>query len=273
MNKLILFLLLFPTLVFGSDKDYYHTKINDADVYIMSLKSFERDSNILIYDSKMAEEYNKKLFPTGKYFTNTNIVIIKKGKNNILIDTGYPDTVKSLENALKIAGLKFTDITHIIYSHIHFDHIGGMLLNGKPTFPNAILYINEDEYDYFFNKAKDKSAETAKTILAPYKDKIKLFTKGIINNEFKEITAVPAYGHTPGHSLISIKDKNTDIIFVSDIFHAYELQMKYPKTAVIYDVDKKQAIKTRLDLLKKYTDSSTLIVGSHTPFYNPVTWK
>lgn len=49
--------------------------------------------------------------------------------------------------------------------------------------------------------------------------------------------------------------------------------MKYPKTAVIYDVDKKQAIKTRLDLLKKYTGSSTLIVGSHTPFYNPVTWK
>lgn len=118
MKKLIL--LLFPTLVFGADKDYYHTKINDADVYIMSLKSFERGSNILIYDSKKA---------------------------------------------------------------------------------------NEDEYNYFFNKAKDKSAETAKTILAPYKDKIKLFTKGIINNEFKEITAVPAYGHTPGHSLINIKDK------------------------------------------------------------------
>lgn len=149
MKKILLFLLLFPSFLFAAEKEYYHTKINGADVYITSLKSFPRDNSILIMDNG-AIQYSKKIFPNGKYATNTNIMIIKKGKNNILIDTGYPDTINSLQKALKIAGLKFNDITHIIFTHLHFDHIGGMINNNKPTFPNAKIYINKVEYDYFF---------------------------------------------------------------------------------------------------------------------------
>lgn len=272
MKKIILFLLLCPSFLFAAEKEYYHTKINNADVYITSLKSFPRDNSILIIDNDAAK-YSKKIFPNGKYTTNTNIVIIKKGKNNILIDTGYPDTINSLQKALKIAGLKFSDITHIIFTHLHFDHIGGMINNNKPTFPNAKIYINKVEYDYFFKKANDKSAETAKKLLAPYKNNIKLFSQGVIDNDFKEITAINAYGHTPVHSMINIKDKNTDLLFIADIFHAYEIQMKYPNTAVIYDTNKDMAVKSRIKVMNKSKGTNTLIVGSHTPFYKPVTWK
>lgn len=272
MKKIVLFLLLFPSLLFAAEKEYYHTKINNADVYITSLKSFPRDNSILVIDNEAAK-YSKEIFPNCKYTTNTNIVIIKKGKNNILIDTGYPDTINSLQKALKIAGLKFSDITHIIFTHLHFDHIGGMINNNKPTFPNAKIYKNKVEYDYFFKKANDKSAETAKKLLAPYKNNIKLFSQGVIDNDFKEITAINAYGHTPGHSMINIKDKNTDLLFIADIFHAYEIQMKYPKTTVIYDVDKDMAVKSRIKVMNKYKGTNTLIVGAHTPFYKPVTWK
>lgn len=77
MKKIILFLLLFPSLLFAAEKEYYHTKINNADVYITSLKSFPRDNSILIIDNEAAK-YSKEIFPNGKYTTNTNIVIIKK---------------------------------------------------------------------------------------------------------------------------------------------------------------------------------------------------
>lgn len=273
MKKYILLFLLFPILLFADENKYYHTKINNADVYIISLKDFLRDTNILIPDDKKAEETIKKTYPDGKYITKTNVVIVKKGKRNILVDTGYPDTIDSLKKALNVAGLEFKDITDVIFSHVHFDHIGGMVYNNKPLFPKAQIYINKYEYDYFFNKAKDKSAETAKKLLAPYKNNIKLYTEGIIDNSFKEITAVAGYGHTPGHTVIKIKDNKKEVLFLADIFHCYDVQMKHPKTAVIYDVDKEKAVKSRIDIMNKYKNTDTLITGAHTPFTIPVKWK
>ncbi len=73
--------------------------------------------------------------------------------------------------------------------------------------------------------------------------------------------------------MINIKDKNTDLLFIADIFHAYEIQMKYPNTAVIYDTNKDMAVKSRIKVMNKSKGTNTLIVGSHTPFYKPVTWK
>lgn len=89
MKKIILFLLLFPSLLFAAEKEYYHTKINNADVYITSLKSFPRDNSILIIYNDAAK-YSKKIFPNGKYTTNTNIVIIKKGKNTLIVGAHTP---------------------------------------------------------------------------------------------------------------------------------------------------------------------------------------
>lgn len=273
MMKYLLLFLLFPVLLFAGNDSYYHTKINDADVYVISLKDFVRDLSILVPDNKKGQEIIKTTYPEGKYATKTNIVIYKKGKKNILVDTGYPDTIDSLKKALKIAGLEFKDITDIIFTHLHFDHIGGMVYKNKATFPNATVYINNVEYDYFFNKAKDKSAETAKKLLAPYKNKIKLYSEGVIDNSFKDITAIFAPGHTPGHSLINIKGNKNDLLFIADIFHTYDVQVKRPEITVIYDVDKKTAVKSRKDVMKKYKNTNTLIVGAHTPFSTPVLWK
>lgn len=146
------------------------------------------------------------------------------------------------------------------------------------VFPNAYIYINENDYNYFCGTGKTddsmkKTVENSRKIFAPYKDKIKFYKEGVIDEKIKEIKAVSAYGHTPGHSLINISDKNKELLFVSDLFHIYNMQIKYPKTPVGFDTDKKEAVDTRLNIIKKYTGTNTLIVGSHTPFSIPVTWK
>lgn len=64
-----------------------------------------------------------------------------------------------------------------------------------------------------------KTVENSRKIFAPYKDKIKFYKEGVIDEKIKEIKGVSAYGHTPGHSLINISDKNKELLFVSDLFH------------------------------------------------------
>lgn len=59
---------------------------------------------------------------------------------------------------------------------------------------------------------------------------------------------------------------------MADLFHIYNVQMKYTETAVSFDVDKKAAVKSRSEIIKKYKGTDTLITGSHTPFSAPVLW-
>ncbi|MDY5051515.1 MAG: MBL fold metallo-hydrolase [Candidatus Mucispirillum faecigallinarum] len=280
MKKLLLIIMMTAALnVYAvENKDCFKENIAGAEVYVCSVKDNNLNTKILVTDSKEVIDYNKKVNPEGVSKNKHNVMIIKKDGNNVLVDTGYPDTINMLKLVLKSAGLEPKDITHVILTHGHYDHIGGLTENGRAVFPNAYIYINENDYNYFCGTGKTddsmkKTVENSRKIFAPYKDKIKFYKEGVIDEKIKEIKAVPAYGHTPGHSLINISDKNKDLLFVSDLFHIYNVQIKYPKTPVSFDTDKKEAVNTRLNIIKKYKGTNTLITGSHTTFSIPVTWK
>ena len=283
MKKIIILLTVMVTCFTAAaaeKENCYKDNIAGADVYICSVKDNNLTTKILLSDNKEVIDYNSKVNPKGYMENKHNVMIIKKGKNNILVDTGFADTISSLKNALKTSGLEFKDITHIILTHAHFDHIGGLVQNEKAVFPNADIYINEKEYEYFCKSdlskvsgSVKKSMENVRNILSKYNGRIKYYAEGIIDNNIKEITSIAAYGHTPGHSLINIKDKNKCLIFIADLFHIYNVQIKYPETTVSFDMDKNAAFKKREEILKKYKGTNTQITGSHTPFSAPVSWK
>lgn len=282
MKKVIVLIAVMMTYITAAaaEKDNcYKDNIAGAEVYVCSVKDNNLTTKILLSSDKKVIDYNNKVNPKGYIENKHNVMIIKKGKYNILVDTGFADTVNSLKNALKTSGLEVKDITHIILTHAHFDHIGGLVQNEKAVFPNADIYINEKEYNYFCRSdlnevsgSAKKNMENVRNILSKYNGRIKYYKEGIIDNNIKEITAVAAYGHTPGHSLINIKDKNKNLLFIADLMHIYNVQIKYPETAVSFDMDKNAAVKKREEILKKYKGTNTQITGSHTPFSAPVLW-
>lgn len=151
-----------------------------------------------------------------------------------------------LEN-LATFGLQPQDIHEIFLSHIHGDHIGGLLdVDNNPIFPNATIFISRLEKDHFSNYA----------IFQVYEKRLRLFEfDGTFLSE--GITPVSIIGHTPGHSGFFIQNGNDSLIVWGDLVHSLALQVRFPQISDNFDMNPSQAAESRQHFLanvanKKY---------------------
>jgi glyoxylase-like metal-dependent hydrolase (beta-lactamase superfamily II) len=207
----------------------------------------------------------KQAIPDGTFPNATNAFLVKAGNKTVLFDTGYG---KNLFDNLKKLGKTTANIDAIVLTHMHGDHIGGLLRNGKKAFPSAELYISKPEYDYWMSDAAGNATQ-ARNVINAYKDKLHLFTPGSIEDAkelFPGIRSVAAYGHTPGHTGYMVESNGSKLFIWGDLTHAMAIQMPFPEVAVTYDVDPKKAVESRLKLLKYLSDNNIRIAGMHIQF-------
>lgn len=257
MSRIFLILGVLASFVFA---DSYHTKIADTDLYVISVAKREPPTAKLIaYDDKSGE-----LIKNTKTRANEHNVMLLKGANfTALIDTGFTDTIDVLRDKLNKIGVKFDDITHVIVTHAHFDHVGGVLgASGERNFKNAVMMIDKTEYDFWLNSDNERVKNALKSF-----EKVEFFEreKPLFDAKAK-IWAISAYGHTPGHNMIGVEDGSNRLVFVADLLHVYDVQIADPMIAVAFDNDKNEAVKARLEV----KDGKTLVIGTHVPFSKPI---
>lgn len=248
----ILALGLGSNLVANSDFSVGENKISIISVTqnAVSLKNilFQSDEN----EAWAREFYSKNTAPK-----NEHNVLLVRGKNyTALVDTGYEKTKDALINAVKKYGLEPKDITHIIITHAHPDHIGGL-----GAFSEAKILLNADEKDFWA-----KQTDISKLNISYFKAGDELIQKG------SKIRAIAAYGHTPGHTLVAFENEQNqkEFIFVADIFHFYDLQIKAPVVAASFDDNKSMAIDARKAVMSELIEAKTKFIGTHMPFKAPV---
>lgn len=199
----------------------------------------------------------------------SNIFLINTKKELILIDAGSGNSLeKSMGLAPKniaLSGYKTKDINKILLTHAHPDHANGLTVDGKMIYPNATVYLNKADYDFWI-----KVTPNLKAIFEPYQKKKQfvLFNTGdkIIN----EVTAVSLPGHTSGHTGYEISSNGEKMLFWGDIIHDAEVQLSNMNVEIIlgkYDEARvTEELKTAKEIVDQVTKNKELIGGAHLPF-------
>ena len=190
--------------------------------------------------------------------SSMSCILLKTEGKTILLDAGLGAPFSQMLRKLKEQGVSPDELELIYITHLHPDHIGGLIKEGKKVFPKARVYVNRVEAEAWLGMNSD-NAKLAKTVLEVYKDRLHLFEAG--DTLEGGVKSIAAYGHTPGHTVFQ-KDS---ILIIADLIHGAALQLKHPEYCPSYDMNPEAARQSRLRILEYARDNNLTMYGMHLP--------
>jgi len=243
---------------------------DDCDVYAIQDQA-----------NRMSGSLFRSIDPASKvellasYPASVNVFLLRKHETDqyLLIDAGFGNTKSQLLKSLASLGIAREKISAVFITHIHPDHVGGLLTpDGKVAFPSAKIYIAKKEY---ISWRQDPARMRLGAFLRPYGNALVLVD---YEKDSTGLGMIPhCYpGHTPGHTVYTYPAKHHDsghktlnetLWFVGDIVHAADLQIPHPDFCARYDMAPKTAVASRNALLLH----SSPWFGAHLPFPGKIT--
>jgi glyoxylase-like metal-dependent hydrolase (beta-lactamase superfamily II) len=224
------------------------------------------------------KQYLANDFLSDPVATSINAYVIDTGIKIVLIDTGAGDSMGAkLGNVaveLRAAGYDPEQIDEVLLTHMHPDHVGGLVVAGQPAFPRAVVRASREEADYWLDPAQleaapaaDKSRyQLAADMLGPYL-KLGRFKTFESNATLESgIQAIASSGHTPGHTSYEVKSRGEKLLVWGDLVHVAAVQFPNPAVALRFDVDSKAATAQRTRAFKEAAAGRYWIAGAHLPF-------
>jgi len=244
----------------GEDDGIYSTKVGQYEVYV--LVESERDGNTSILVGA-DEAVLKRYIPAEGFKHTANAILIKTPKQNILIDTGTGAGGIIVEKIKKL-GVQPENIDAVLITHLHGDHFGSLQKDGAAVFSKAKIYLSAKELEYFTKTQVNQGAVAA---LKPYGAKVTTFEPGELGKKLKEVLPgifpIAAYGHTPGHTLYLIENKNEKLLIIGDLLHIALVQFPIPEISATYDTDQKAAATVRRQVLDYAAKNKIPVAGMH----------
>ena len=189
------------------------------------------------------------------FFTPT---VVNTGNALILFDTGL--NAEGTTAALAEAGYSPDQVDVVVITHMHGDHIGGLMAEGSPTFPNARYATGQVEFDAWAKMDNDNFD----TKMRPLADSTTMMADGA--SAFSGHTAMAAFGHTPGHMVHMIESEGAALLLAADFANHYVWSLAHPDWEVKFDMDKPAAAATRRRLLDMMAADRLPFVGYHMPW-------
>lgn len=196
--------------------------------------------------------------PTDKsqfFFTPS---IVNTGSELVLFDTGLNGA--GITTTLAAAGYTPDQVDVVVLTHMHGDHIGGMMTDGAPTFPNARYVTGATEHNHWSaagNEGFDKNVK-------PMNDKMTFLDDG--GSVASGVTAMVAAGHTPGHMGYMLESGGQQLALVADLANHYIWSLAYPDWEVKFDMDKAMAAQSRRKVLGMLAADKVPMIGYHMPW-------
>jgi glyoxylase-like metal-dependent hydrolase (beta-lactamase superfamily II) len=264
---------------------YYRMMLGEFEITAMFDGIVDLDAGLLqdISEKEVRDLLARKLISDPhKIPAPTNCYLVNTGKKLVLVDAGggafFGRGLGRLTKNLAASGYKPEQIDAVLITHLHPDHVGGLLdAQGKPAFPNAVVCLAKAENDYWLSDVEPK-------VPAEYKEHLKKARRMVADiakpylatNRWKTlagsslpisgIKAVPIPGHTPGHTAYEIRSEGQTLLIIGDTIHVAAVQFARPDAAVSFDSDPKQAVATREALFRRIADGKTFVADMHIAF-------
>ena len=228
-------------------------------------------------DQAVGEAFAAIGLPRDKLSLTFTPLAIRTAAGVVLIDTGFgaggpPGTGQLLAN-MQAAGIRPQDVSTVLISHFHGDHISGLRgADGTPNFPNAVVAVPQPEWDFWMDDARMQAApEGMKPNFALVRKSFGAGLPGLSRFAWGEqvlpgITAVQANGHTPGMSAFRIESGSAAMMFVADITNNPLIFARHPEWQAVFDMDPLQAVTTRKALLDQAAADRLRLSFFHAPF-------
>ena len=249
---------------------YSHYKVGDFIVTtLLSGSSMGSEPQKTFGMNVSAEEFEKasaeNLIASDAFKAFFTPTIVNTGSDVVLFDTGLGGEIPGIVPALAGAGYSPEDVTILVLTHMHPDHIGGLMTGGNPTFPNAKIFTGSAEYNFWSKmEAGNRVGDMVASMVKPMAEKITFLDDG--GSVTGGITAMAAFGHTPGHMTYMLESNGQQLLIAADTANHYVWSLAHPDWEVRFDADKAAAAASRRKLLGMLAADKTPFIGYHMPF-------
>jgi glyoxylase-like metal-dependent hydrolase (beta-lactamase superfamily II) len=259
---------------------YYRMMLGDFEVTALSDGTVKLPVGKLLGNTtpeKVASALSQN-FLQDPLETSVNGFLINTGTKLILIDTGaanlFGPTLGNLVNNLKASGYQPEQVDEVYITHMHADHVGGLMSGDKLAFPNAIVRADQHDADFWLSQANLDAApkenkgffQGAMASVNPYV-KAGKFKSFLGNTELSPgIKATSSYGHTVGHTTYVIESKGQKLVLWGDLMHVASVQFPEPSVVMGFDTDVKAAAVERKKAFADAAKEGYWVAGAHISF-------
>jgi glyoxylase-like metal-dependent hydrolase (beta-lactamase superfamily II) len=187
----------------------------------------------------------------------------------VLVDTGLGAVKAPIAGAEMVGGhfleslasygVSPTEVTDVVFTHLHFDHVGWATKHGEVVFPNATYRCDQRDWDHFVTG--DPAGGGARK-LRPISDRLSTWDRdGAI---LRGLDAMAAPGHTPGSTIVVVSDGSARALLLGDVVHC-PVELVDDEWAGMGDVDPQLAKRTRIALAREIEGKDLPVAAAHFP--------
>ena len=261
----------------------YALRVGEIDVMVVSDGVLLLPGAMLGHNADPAVRaawLNDMFLPPDVFEWALNAVVVRSGSRTVLIDAGlgaeFPEFAGAgqLARRLEAAGLGLESLTEVVLTHMHMDHIGGLLVDGVKDRlrPDLRIHLAAAEAEFWaspdFSRVSmppgfpDALRRTAKRFLREYESQMRPF-----ENEYEVAPGVVVQrtgGHTPGHSVVRLASGGDRLTFAGDA--VFQVGFEHPDWYNGFEHDPEEAARVRVRLLRELAANRESLVATHLSF-------